>query len=193
MTAPETEQATQEPAPEAEPTTTEPEQTELPIEPEPAEDELPEWAKAKIQKANNEAKNLRSRLKEQEPLVSAAQEAERAKMTELELRDADNKALREQLSQRDSELLMARYHIPDEYAEFIGEGSFEEKEARAAKVGEMVRLKNGTQDRPPSDRPVESLKPGASPSTPPMEDHSYPAAWTPPHIRDNESRSQHGQ
>ena len=150
----------------------------------PTEDDLPEWVKKKIRKANEaaakhrvEAKTFRDQLQEQEPLVAAAQEAERAKMTELDRERADNKTLKDQLALRDSELLMVRYQIPNEYAEFIGEGSFEEKEARAQKVGEMVQSKNGTQDRPPSDRPVESLKPGASPSTPPLEDHSYPAGW----------------
>ena len=177
MTAPESDQQAPEAAPEAEPAKpTEPEQTELPIEPTP-EDELPEWAKEKLRKANSEAKNLRNRLKEQEPLVSAAQEAERAKMSELDRERADNQALKQQLAQRDTELLLTRYLIPAEYVEFIGEGSFEEKEARAAKVGEMVRSKNEPQERPPTDRPVESLKPGASPSTPPREDHSYPAGW----------------
>jgi uncharacterized membrane protein len=176
MTAPESDQQAPEAAPEAEQKPTEPEQTELPIEPTP-EDELPEWAKEKLRKANSEAKNLRNRLKEQEPLVSAAQEAERAKMSELDRERADNQALKQQLAQRDTELLLTRYLIPAEYVEFIGEGSFEEKEARAAKVGEMVRSKNEPQERPPTDRPVESLKPGASPSTPPREDHSYPAGW----------------
>lgn len=173
MTAPETEPETEQ-APEAEPAT-EPEQTEIPIEP---EDELPEWAKAKLRKANNEAKNLRDRLKEQEPLVTAAQEAERAKMTELDRERDDNTSLKQQLAQRDLELLQARYSIPDEYVEFLlTEGTFEDKEARAKKVGEMVQSKNEPQDRPPTDRPVESLKPGASPSTPPLVDHSYPANW----------------
>lgn len=169
MTTPETDQTPQEdPAPEAE-TTTEPDQPEP--EQQPNEDELPEWAKAKIRKANNEAKNLRDRLN------AAALEAEREKMSELDRERSEKAELKQQLAQRDSDLLIARYHIPDEFAEFIGDGSFEEKEARAAKVGDMVKSKNGTQDRPPSDRPVESLKPGASPSTPPMEDHSYPAEW----------------
>ena len=139
--------------------------------------ELPDWAKDKLRKANNEAKNLRQRLKDQEPLVAAAQEAERNKMSELEREQADNTALRATLAQRDTELLQSRYQIPDEYREFIGEGTFEEKEARAAKVGQMVQSATPQEQRPPSERPVESLKPGASPSTPPMEDTSYPAAW----------------
>lgn len=180
MTTPESDQQAQpEAAPEAEQDKpTEPEQTELPIE--PTEEESPEdlpAVKEKIRKLNSEAKKLRERLREQEPLVAAAQEAERAKMTELDRERADNQALKDQLAQRDTELLLTRYLIPNEYVEFIGEGSFEEKEARAKKVGEMVRSKNEPQERPPTDRPVESLKPGASPSTPPREDHSYPAGW----------------
>lgn len=172
-----TDQEHLEQAPEAD--QTEPDQQNDNPEPETGtEDELPDWVREKIRKVNNEAKNLRQRLKEQEPLVAAAQEAERAKMSELERAQADLKALQDKLAQRDTELLVERYQIPDEFIEFIGDGSFEEKEARAAKIGKMVTA-NEPQDRPPSDRPVESLKPGASPSPPPVEDHSYPAAWAP--------------
>lgn len=155
-------------------------ETETPApetEPEVKDDDLPDWAREKLRKANNEAKNLRDRLKAQEPLVTAAQEAERAKMSELDRATADNEALKQQLAQRDTELLQSRYQIPDEYIEFIGSGTFEEKEARAAKVGQMVQPKDPQEQRPPSERPVESLKPGASPSNPPVEDHSYPATW----------------
>lgn len=145
---------------------------------EQADDDLPEWVRAKIRKVNSEAKSLRERLKEQEPLVAAAQEAERAKLSELERAQADNESLQQQLAGRDTELLAARYRIPDDYVEFIVGATFDEKEARAAKVAAMVQSTNdSTPGRPPTDRPVESLKPGASPDTPPVEDHSYPAAW----------------
>lgn len=166
-----TEQA-EEPTPEVQPEVVEPEPGQS-----PEDDGLPEWARTKLRKANNEAQNLRARLREQEPLVTAAQEAERAQMSELERERSDNAALKAQLAQRDTDVLVSRYQIPEDFIEFIGEGTFEEKEARAAKVGGMVQPKNDTQERPPSDRPVESLKPGASPSTPPVEDHSYPAQW----------------
>ncbi len=140
--------------------------------------ELPEWVKAKIKKANNEAKNLRERLKAQEPLVSAAQEAERAQMSELERERADKAALQAQLAQRDTQLLATRYGIPEEFIEFIGDGTFEEKEARAAKVGGMTQKADPAPvEKPPTDRPVESLTPGASLSTPPVKDNSYPATW----------------
>lgn len=172
-TTPEVEQE-QAPEPEeaTETTAAEPEEVEDPK----GEDDLPDWVKEKIRKANNEAKNLRNRLKEQEPLVTAAQEAERAKMSELDRANADLKALRDTLAQRDTDLLVERYRIPEGFVEFIGEGTFEEKEARAAKVGLMTKSEPDP-GRPPSERPVESLKPGASPSTPPVEDHSYPASW----------------
>lgn len=170
MDTPEPEQEVVPDAPEA------PESPEAEAEqPDPKDDDLPDWVKAKIQKANNEAKNLRSRLKEQEPLVAAAQEAERAKMSELDRERADKATIAAQLAERDTQLLQARYQIPDDFIEFIGEGTFEEKEARAVKVGQMVQ--KDTVERPPTERPVGSLKPGASPSTPPVEDHSYPAGW----------------
>ena len=165
---------TPEAAPEVEPET---EPQEKPEEADPKDDDLPEWAKDKIRKANNEAKNLRQRLKDQEPLVTAAQEAERAKMSELDRANNDLNTTRSELAQLQTDLLVERYHIPDEFLEFIGEGTFEEKEARAAKVGQMVQTKTDAPERPPTDRPMSSMKPGASPSTPPVEDHSYPANW----------------
>ena len=175
-----TEETTPEPSTEETPTEAQPDETSTPDTDEGRDDaELPEWAKAKIKKANNEAKNLRERLKAQEPLVNAAQEAERAQMSELERERADKAQLQAQLAQRDTELLATRYGIPEEFIEFIGEGTFEEKEARAAKVGGMTQQKTDPTpvEKPPSVRPVESLTPGASPSSPPVKDTSYPASW----------------
>lgn len=121
---------------------------------------------------------LRQQLTEQEPLVAAAREAERAQMSELERAQSDYSALQQQLAQRDTELLQARYGITEDYLEFIGDGTFEEKEARAAKIGLMVQsAKHEDPAKPPSQRPVESLRPGASPTPPPVADTSYPASW----------------
>lgn len=140
--------------------------------------DLPDWVREKLRKVQNECRNLRQRLKDQEPLVQAAQEAERAKMSELERAQADVQALQAELARRDTLLLIERYGIPEDMVEFIGEGSFEEKEARAAKIGKLVK-QDAPHGRPPTDRPVESLKPGAAPAPPPVEDHSYPAHWLP--------------
>ena len=36
---------------------------------------------------------------------------------------------------------------------------------------------------PPTDRPVEGLRPGASPEPPAAPDDTYPAAWAPTRVR----------
>lgn len=146
------------------------------------EGELPEWARKKLDKANREAHNLRTRLKDQEPLVAAAQEAQRANMDDLQRATADLESARAQLAQRDTEVLQARYQLTDDDLEFIGDGTFEEKEARAQRFAARVNptptpAQPETPTAPPSQRPVEALKPGASPTPPPVADNSYPAAW----------------
>ena len=146
--------------------------------------ELPDWARRKLDKVQREAQNLRSRLKEQEPLVAAAQEAERQNMSDLDRQKAENADLQAQLAQRDTELIAARYNLTDEDLEFIGEGTFDEKEKRARKFAARVQSAPTppVEDpaKPPTQRPVESLKPGASPTPPPAVDNSYPAHWTTP-------------
>lgn len=143
--------------------------------------ELPDWARRKLDKVQREAQNLRSRLKEQEPLVTAAQEAERKNMSDLDRQKAENADLQAQLAQRDTELIAARYNLTDEDLEFIGEGTFDEKETRARKFAARVQSAPTppVEDpaKPPTQRPVESLKPGASPTPPPAVDNSYPAHW----------------
>lgn len=143
-------------------------------------DELPAWAQAKLSKANREAHNLRTRLKEQEPLVAAAQEAKRANMDDLQRANADLESTRAQLAQRDTELLQARYQLTDEDLEFIGDGTFAEKEARAQRFAARVNPQPQQPEQPsapPARRPVESLRPGASPTPPPVADTTYPASW----------------
>jgi uncharacterized membrane protein len=148
--------------------------------------ELPDWARRKLDKVQREAQNLRSRLKEQEPLVAAAQEAERQNMSDLDRQKAQNADLQAQLAQRDTELIAARYNLTAEDLEFIGEGTFDEKEARAKKFAARVQSSSApplpVEDpaKPPTQRPVESLKPGASPTPPPAVDNSYPAHWATP-------------
>lgn len=163
--------------------TVQPDDTQTPetapeTEPESNDADLPEWVRGKIAKANREAKNLRDRLKEQEPMVRAAQEAERANMSELDKQRADNDALKNQLAARDTEVLQARYNLTEDDLEFIGDGTFEERSARAEKFAARINQSApAAETKPPSERPVESLKPGASPSTPPAVDHTYPASW----------------
>lgn len=144
------------------------------------EDELPEWARKKLDKANREARNLRERLKAQEPMVAAAQEAEREQMSELDRVKADFTSLGSQLAAREVELLQTKYGISDDDLDLLGGGSYEEKESRAARIALMVQsAKQEEPVKPPTQRPVESMRPGASPTPPPVADNSYPAAWRP--------------
>ncbi|MFT4202186.1 hypothetical protein [Gordonia sp. (in: high G+C Gram-positive bacteria)] len=182
-------------------TATPPEETQPPADPTPGDEQqpttdpapeadkdeqeaLPDWVRKKLDKVQREAQNLRSRLKDQEPLVAAAQEAERKNMSDLDRQKAENADLQQLLAQRDTELLAARYQLTDEDIEFIGEGSFEEKEARAKKFAARVQSASTPVEddpaKPPTRRPVESLKPGASPTPPPAVDNSYPAHWVTP-------------
>ena len=142
--------------------------------------ELPDWARRKLDKVQREAQNLRSRLKEQEPLVAAAQEAERKNVSDLDRQKAENADLQTQLAQRDTELIAARYNLTAEDLEFIGEGTFEEKGSAGEEVRCPCAVSLGTtiacrgSAKPPTQRPVESLKPGASPTPPPAVDNSIP-------------------
>ena len=165
---------------EQEPVETPPPADPTPVEPEApeAEGELPDWMKQKLSKANREAQSLRERLKEAEPLVAAAREAEEANKTEAQRAIDRATAAESALGQRETELLQTRFGISDDYLEFIGSGTYEEKEERAAKLGLLVQsAKPQDATRPPSERPVASLRPGASPTPPPVEDTSYPATW----------------
>lgn len=89
--------------------------------------------------------------------------------------------LRERATAAETELLKERYGFDDELLEFVGTGTYAERAARAEKLAAKVQPATPQEpaepNRPPSERPVASLRPGASPTPPPVEDTSYPAAW----------------
>lgn len=155
---------------------------DAPVAPPEPEQDLPDWAKDKVSKANREAQNLRARLKELEPIAQAAREAEEAKKDDLQRANERAAALEKQLA--DATLtaerngLAAKYGIPETHYRYIVGASLEEREDAAAGVAEMLqaRVQAGS-TRPPTNRPVENLRPGASPPPPLPEDNSYPAAW----------------
>lgn len=146
---------------------------------------------ADLRKENAER---RIKLKELEPLAQQAREAEEAQKTEVqkaieraeaaERRDAEREANFQRL-----DLAVTHGIIPDNI-DLIGSGTREEMEAKALKVKAMQDAQAVT--APPSDRPVEGLRPGASPEPPQPADDSYPESWKPSHIRERE-RSQYGQ
>lgn len=83
-------------------------------------------------------------------------------------------------------LVAAQHGISEENIDLLGTGTHEELQARAARLAALAPAPTppagavGTPPAPPSQRPVEALKPGASPAAPVVPDDSYPASWLPP-------------
>lgn len=155
--------------------------------------------KAELERVRKESADRRVKLRELEPLAKAALEAEEAKKTEvqkaLERAEAAEKRDREREENFNRLDVAVKVGIDPDNIDLIGPGSREEMEQRALRVKAMQDAQ-AAPGAPPSDRPVEGLRPGASPEPPKPADDSYPAAWTPNHIRDraNENRrTQYGQ
>ena len=162
--------------------------------PEHSQEELDELLK-KLRSENHE---LRTKLRKSEPLARKAQEAEEATKTEVQKAlDRAQEAINEKTELQagyDRLELAVQYHLPREDIDLIGSGSREEMESRAQRLA----AKNAAAvkaERPPTDRPVEGLRPGATPQPPQPADDSYPAEWQPTWMRggDKESSIFHGQ
>ncbi|WP_264923137.1 hypothetical protein [Mycobacteroides chelonae] len=108
----------------------------------------------------------------------------------------ENRRLRERAQNADAdregrltaEAELARYRLATHYRindpddiELIGSGTPQEMEKRAQRIAALAATNAAVPPAqptpPPSDRPVEGLKPGASPAPPKPEDTSYPASW----------------
>jgi hypothetical protein len=148
-----------------------------------------------LKKARKEAADRRVKIRELEPLANKAREAEEANKTELEREreradaaEARDREREEQFTRTD---IAYTQGILPENIDLIGSGSREEMEARAVRVRAMQDQQQPS-SAPPTDRPVEGLRPGASPEPPRPADDSYPAAWIPNSVRDGE-RTLYGQ
>jgi hypothetical protein len=149
-------------------------------DPKPEGDKLTaEQLEAELAKVRREAAGYRTKLREVEPLAKKALEAEEANKTEVQRANERAEAAEKREAEKDFALyrldLASQYSIPRDEIDLIGSGSREEMEARAARLGPLFT--STEKKAPPSDRPVEGLRPGASPEPPKPEDHSYPANW----------------
>jgi hypothetical protein len=147
-------------------------------------DSQPQWVKDEIAKARREAKNLRDRLKEAEPLVQQAREAEEANKTELQRAQERAQQLETDLAtatlSAERNGLAARYSIPEEHFRYIVGNTAEEREEAAVGIAHMLEAARGAQSTPPpTNRPIEGLRPGASPPPPAAPDNAYPESWRP--------------
>lgn len=178
------------------PTTPETPETppETPSEPKPAK--TVEDLEAELAKTRREAANYRTKLREAEPLVKKAQEAEDANKTEtqkaLDRAQAAEQALQEREVGFTRLELAVQHNIPPEDIDLIGSGTREQMEANAKRVAALNAAASKATP-PPTDRPVEGLRPGATPEPPKPADDSYPSAWKPAYLREREERSFSGQ
>jgi hypothetical protein len=155
-----------------------------------------EEVEADLAKTRREAQGLRTRLREAEPLAKKALEADEASKSETQ--KALDRALAAEKAHSELQEGYARmelavtYHIEPEDIDLIGSGTREEMDGRAQRIA----AKNAAASKagpPPTDRPIEGLRPGASPEPPKPADNSYPEQWKPPYLREKESRSFNGQ
>lgn len=140
----------------------------------------PDDLHAEIQKLRKENASWRTKYREAEPIVKAHQELEEAQKTELQ--KAQEQLQQERQSRTEIETgytrleLAVQFSIPPDDIDLIGSGTREEMEARAARLG-ALHASAEKKPPPPSDRPVEGLRPGATPEPPQPVDNSYPANW----------------
>jgi hypothetical protein len=96
---------------------------------------------------------------------------ERAEKAERDAQDARTELLVERIARR--------HHLDDDDMDLLGTGTEEQLEARAQKIAAKNKA---AADRevtvPPSDKPVEQLRPGATPSDVDLRGKdAYPSSW----------------
>lgn len=168
------------------------EQIAPPIEPPAAEttpaeqvsEEPKVYDQAYVDKLRKESAGYRTKLREVEPIVEEYNKAQDAAKSELQRAQEDRDRIAAERDEFERKLTvadLARTHsLTEEDINFLGSGTREELEARAAYWGQLrANITPSDSPAPPSNRPVETLRPGASPQPPAAEDNAYPAQWRP--------------
>ena len=142
-----------------------------------------ERAMDKINKANAEARNLRTRVKELEAYEAKVRDIEEAQKSEAQKIQERADAAEQRAKAAETELVrerIARRHkIDDDDLDLLGTGTEEQIEARAERLAALKAAAVAAQvTAPPSEKPTESLRPGATPAgkdiSPP---DAYPSSW----------------
>lgn len=155
---------------------------------------LPEWARDAISKANKEAATYRTKVRELEPLATEAQKLKEAQQTEAERIAARATAAERERDEAKAEGLRykaaATHGISEDYFDLLGSGDAETISDRAERVGGLLKenaalkaeveaLRAG-KPAPTNGRPVEALKPGATPEeSKTSDDLIYEAVYGP--------------
>jgi hypothetical protein len=149
---------------------------EAPQQPEQQDvNSLPQWARDAITKANREAAGYRTKVAELQPKAEQFTRLEEASKTELQrLQEAQAQTAREaEQAKADAARWQAAalHGIGAEYFDLLGTGTPEELQARAEKLAGLVKAQQAAAAAAaappapgaPQSRPVEQLRPGATP------------------------------
>lgn len=149
------------------------------------QNDLPQWARDTIAKANKEAANYRTQVAELKPRAEQFAALEEASKSDAQrLQDAATAAL-QQAQEAQSETLRLRvalkHGISEDDFDLLGSGTEEQIAGRAQRIAGLRAAAAAVQNQPPaptspSRRPVEQLRPGATPTTQLSEDDQVYAA-----------------
>lgn len=128
----------------------------------------PEAARKEIEKLRRESAGWRTKFREAEPRLTEYQQWQDSQKTEQQkLIEAKETAERElgDLRATNARLMAAAAHnLPPELIDLLGSGSDDEINARAELLAERLKA-TAAAPAPAAARPVESLTPGAAPSS----------------------------
>lgn len=131
-----------------------------------------------LHQANREAAKYRAQRNELREDAQKYRELKESEMTELEKLTKAKEDAEAKVAAMEHDLklvqVLREYGISDENVDLLGDdpAKFEQRASKLQVLQEKAARRLG----PPSDYPVENLKPGAS-STPEVADDSYPASW----------------
>lgn len=133
-----------------------------------------------LHEANKEAAKYRTQRNELRADAEKYREIKESEMTELEKATKAREEAEAKAAAAERELklvsVLREYGISDENVDLLGDDpdKFEERAGRLQELQKAAARRAG----PPSDYPIEGLKPGASSPKEPVDD-SYPDGWKP--------------
>lgn len=142
----------------------------------PSSDTLPTWARESLTKANQEAAKYRTQVNELKPLADQFRALEESTKSDVQRATEAAEAARRDAENARAEAVRykaaATYGIPADHFDLLGSGTEEEITARAEKLAALIAAQNTPSPPPsaPQRRPVEQLRPGATPSEVESED-----------------------
>lgn len=134
---------------------------------EKAIDSLPDWARSELTRARSDAAKYRTKVRELEPAAEKARQLEEAQKTEQQR--LEERAATAERERQDALNEVMRYRVAAQHGitaddiDLLGSGSEDQMTAKAQRIAALYAQQNRTTAPNPS-RPVEQLRPGATPT-----------------------------